>query len=366
MVEADVHHLKLFTCQVGETSKGRKGTSYGHVRNISQAVDSNWAEHRIMSGLVSGEGLIWQVRDPITKNEPVRVKGRPTGEYDEIEIDPGVNDKRLLVFEPEFASTLRVMGRDGNILSATIRQAWDTPDLRSLAKNSPAKASGAHISIIGHITRDELRRYLDRTEAANGFGNRFIWVCVRRSKILPRGGRIWEIDFAPIIKKLSDAMEFSKEAGKISFNDEAHQIWDRTYAPLSEGKPGMFGALVSRAEAQVMRLACIYAVLDQSITIRPEHLHAALALWNYAEASVKFVFGDDTGDPVADQILAALRDAPGGLTQTEISNLFGRNISSGRIHQALANLRDQRLVRAETQEKETKGRPPVIWKAVTK
>ena len=37
---------------------------------------------------------------------------------------------------------------------------------------SPAKATDAHISVIGHITTDELRRSLTRTEAANGFANR--------------------------------------------------------------------------------------------------------------------------------------------------------------------------------------------------
>jgi hypothetical protein len=317
-----------------------------------------------MSGLVSGEGLIWQVRDPIIKLEPVKKNGRPTGEYQEIIVDPGVDEKRLLVFEPEFASTLRVMGRDGNILSAIIRQAWDSPNLSGLAKTSPGKSTGAHISIIAHITKDEICRYLDRTEAANGFGNRFIWVCVRRSKLLPEGGCIGEVDFTPFLTKLSCAVNFAKEAGRISFDDQARRVWREAYALLSEGKPGMFGALVSRAEAQVVRLACIYALLDRTDLIRPEHLQAALALWAYTEASVRYVFGDATGDPVADQIWGALRDAPGGLSQTDISNLFGRNLPTGRIHQALTLLLNLRKVVAET--KETGGRRAVIWNAVTK
>ena len=122
----------------------------------------------MMSGLSSGEGLIWQARDPIMKSEPVKEKGRVV-DYQEVMVDGGVDDKRVFAVEPEFASTLRVMNREGSILSAVIRQAWDTGNLRTLVKNSPAKATGAHISIMGHITRDELRRYLDRTEAGNGF-----------------------------------------------------------------------------------------------------------------------------------------------------------------------------------------------------
>ncbi len=281
--------------------------------------------------------------------EPVKNNGRPTGEYQEILLDPGVADKRLLGFEPEFASTLLVMGRDGNILSAIVRQAWDGPNLSGLAKNSPGKSTGAHISIIAHITKEELVRYLDRTEAANGFGNRFLWVCVRRSKLLPEGGRLNEVDFTSFLSRLSEAVNFATQAGRISFDEESRGLWREVYGPLSEGKPGMFGALVSRAEAQVVRLACIYALLDQSKTIRP----VLMTSQKYA-----------TGDPMADQILAALRDAPGGLSQTDINNLFGRNLPSGRIHQALNLLLNQRLVVAESRE--TGGRRAIIWKAVTK
>ena len=70
-----------------------------------------------------------------------------------------------------------------------IPQAWDSGDLGTLTKNSSTRATGAHISLIGHITADELRRYLTQTEQANGFGNRHLWFCVKRSKELPHGPR---------------------------------------------------------------------------------------------------------------------------------------------------------------------------------
>ena len=139
----------------------------GHVKSALNPVDEAWALSRQQGGLSSGEGLTWAVRDAIWKREPVRQKGRIV-DHQDVEADAGISDKRLLVFEPELASTLRVMGRDGNTLSPTIRQAWDSGDLRIMTKNLPVKATGAHISIVGHITRDELRRYLDRTEAGGG------------------------------------------------------------------------------------------------------------------------------------------------------------------------------------------------------
>jgi hypothetical protein len=59
---------------------------------------------------------------------------------------------------------------------------------------------------------------------------------------------------------------------------------------------------VKRAEAQVMRLGLVYAVLDRSPWIRYEHLRAALAIWDYVRASAKHVFGASLANPRADEI----------------------------------------------------------------
>lgn len=77
--EADRHHMNLFAVLAGETSKGRKGTSWGHIQRVLAMVDSDWVSTRVFNGLSSGEGLIWAVRDAIEKQEPVREKGRSTG-----------------------------------------------------------------------------------------------------------------------------------------------------------------------------------------------------------------------------------------------------------------------------------------------
>lgn len=60
----------------GRTSKARKGTSWGQIRQTLAGVESAWADSRVMSGLSSGEGLIWAVRDEIRERSPVREKGR--------------------------------------------------------------------------------------------------------------------------------------------------------------------------------------------------------------------------------------------------------------------------------------------------
>jgi hypothetical protein len=205
-VEQTQHFLKLFAVLVGESSKARKGTSWDHIKLLLSTIDHEWAEERVLSGLASGEGLTWAVRDPIEKTEPIRERNRITG-YQTVIVDEGIRDKRLLVLEQEFSSVLKVAEREGSTLSATIRQAWDSGDLRIMNKNSPAQATGAHINLLGHITKEELLRCLNSTEAVNGFGNRFLWLCVKRSKCLPEGGRIEGVDFAPVLRSLKAAID---------------------------------------------------------------------------------------------------------------------------------------------------------------
>ena len=361
MAEADRHCMNLFSAFVGETAKARKGTSWGRVKQVLVAADQDWAGC-ITSGLSSGEGLIWKVRDPIEKMENIKDKGRVVGQ-ELVVVDEGVADKRLMVVEGELASVLRVLAREGNTLSAIIRNAWDSGNLNTLTKNSPAKATGAHISVVGHITRDELLRHLSDTEAANGFGNRFLWVCVRRSKVLPEGGTLSCEDLVPLADRMRDALAFARTVGEMRRNDPARAIWRTVYPALSEGRPGLLGGMLARAEAQVMRLSCIYALLDHSIEVRPEHLKAALAVWEYCESSAEQIFGDSLGDPDADEVLQAVRRAPEGLTRTNIRDLFGRHRRSDAVARVLTRLVDQDLIRSVT-DVTTGGRPAERYQAV--
>src|SRR5262245_12914248 len=179
-VEGDRHHTNLFAVLVGDSAKSRKGTSWGRVRAIGKVSDTTWADDRVKGGLSSGEGLINEVRDE-------RKEWNKKERHEEV-VDAGVKDKRLMVVEPEFASALAVAGRHGNTLSALMRRAWDGDKLTTITKNTPLCATGAHISTVGHITSDELRARITRTEVANGFANRFVFALAKRSKLLLFGG----------------------------------------------------------------------------------------------------------------------------------------------------------------------------------
>jgi hypothetical protein len=356
-VEADRHHMNLFTCLVGQSSKGRKGSSAGHPRRLLTTFDRSWSQ-RVMGGLSSGEGVIWNLRDPVYGHNK---KG------EEVCLDEGVEDKRLCILETEFARALAKTGQEGNVLSAVLRQAWDHGDLRTLVsgrQKAPVAATNAHVSVIAHITVDEVRRLLTETEAANGFGNRFLWVCVRRSKLLPRGGSYPEQALKPLLEILAPTLFHARAIAQMQRTADAETRWEDLYATLAEGQAGLLGALTARAEAQVLRLSCLYALLDKTDMVDVPHLDAAYALWRYCEASARYIFGTLLGDPLADEIHRMLRQiAPEGMTRTDINNALGRNYKSATLGQALDRLLREGHARCTVEK--TSGRPVEWWFAST-
>ncbi len=362
VVEGTDHYANLNAVLVGKTSKGRKGTSEGRVRKIFQFVDAKWSSDRILAGLVSGEGLVWAVRDPIYKTENVKEKGRIVG-TEEVLADPGVDDKRLLVLESEFSSVLRVCRREGHTLSPTIRSAWDAGDLKTLAKNSPAKATDAHISIVGHITEEELRRSLAEVDCFSGFANRFLWVAVRRSKLLPDGGR--DLDLSRLAERLAYVVEAARSVERMRRDQGAVKLWRELYPELSREIPGLLGAVTSRAEAQVLRLSMIYALADRSTTISVDHLRAAHAVWRYCFASAEMIFRNSTGNALADKVLNLIKNRENGVSRWEIHQTVGKQIKAAVLVEVLAQLRDNGL--AHCREVATTGRSAenvVFWKWV--
>lgn len=346
-VSGSRHHGNLFVGIVGDTSRARKGTSWAPIENIFSAADPDWAHKRIDSGLSSGEGLISAVRDKIEV---------PDGEGDTKVSDPGIKDKRLLVSEGELSQGLKVLRREGNTLSPILRNAWDGRDLSTMVKHSPLKATEPNISVLGHITSEELRRQLVEAETDNGLANRFLWAAVRRSKKLPFGGELDKVDMAPAVRKIRDAL--SREAGRMRFADDARETWVEMYDALTEDRPGMFGKVTARAEAQTLRLAIVYALADGSDELQREHLAAAYAVWGYCEDSALYLFGDALGDADADKLLEALRASEEGMTRTEVRDLFGRNKGAAELQRVLDLLYESGKAHP-TRQREGDGKKPV-------
>jgi hypothetical protein len=170
--------------------------------------------------------------------------------------------------------------------------------------------------------------------------NRFVFVLVRRLKLLPDG----DGDIAPELEKfLTERIQITlskaRARGRVTMTQEASALWKEVYPQLAEGVPGVMGAACARAEAQTLRFAMIFALLDEWSQIDVAHLRAALALWDYCRDCAEYIFGNSTGDKNADKILEELRESEDGLTRKQIyEDVFSKNKRQAVIEQALEKL----------------------------
>jgi hypothetical protein len=341
VVESTRHNLNLFVVLVGESSKARKGTSWRHICRLFSEVDDLWVAHRVTSARLTADGLIYTLRDQ----------------------DPPT-DRRLLVLSEEFAGVLHVLAREKGYLSPLLRCAWDSGNLRTLDRHRSLQATGAHVSLIGHITQYELAQHLHRTEAHNGFANRCLWTAVRRSQCLPEGGSLRPEDLAGVARQLRRTLNWvgnEIERSPFARDAAARQLWNDRYFVLSHPRAALFGAATSRAEAQVLRLSAIYAALDCSPIVTTQHLEAALAVWDYCSASAALIFVPAAIDPIVERIREALDASPDGLTRDQIRSLFQHHVRSERIDAALEQLTT--LGTITSQKSRGRGRPSTLWSA---
>jgi len=326
------HYPVEFMLTAGQTGAGRKGTATSRVMPLLEGVEENFSSKRVLGGLSSGEGL---------------VKGIMDGEM----VLPGEN-RRFLGLLPEFASLLTVMKREGNTMSAILREAWDCTRLRVLTRKEPLDVDNVNLSIIAHVTPEELLNNLTATDRANGFANRFLIMLVRRSKLLPEGGG--EVNLGAITARVHAAVQAAMGRGRIERDGAARELWAEEYPRITQGRDGLRGALCGRAEAHVLRLSLLYALLDASDSIRPEHLQAALAFWYYCERSIEHIFGGASGDRDREKILAALATS-GPMTISDLHRLFSNNRDGDWIKAKMAMLVRDGSVIAIDKEGERKG-----------
>jgi len=337
------HYARLFCVLVGASSKARKGTTEGPVRRVMKQAEildpiSGDGMRVRPGGLSSAEGLISAVRDD----------------------DEGVGDKRLLCIESEFGRVLRNMQRQGNTLGDLIKQAWDGGDLHTLTKDNPLTASNPHICIVGHITQDELSALLTHGNIYGGLGNRFLWCCIRRNGKKPHPKRMPDDTVAELAGRFRRAFEHARGINVVGWADQCvMRQWAAAYHDLSEGGHGVFGAMTGRAEAQVLRLAMVYALLDEKPQIESIHLEAALALWDYCEKSARYLFGQD--DPIAEAAAKVMKhfdsipDAQ--MSRTELGTLLGRDTKLK--DKVISRLLGSGLI--DSIEEKTKGRKRTLY-----
>ena len=342
------HYCRLFSVLVGASSRGRKGSSLSPILSIFKEIVPDFPEIWTSGPLSSGEGLLWRIRDA---SEEV--------DKDGVSTDPGVEDKRLIILDGEFAAALRAMKRETNTLSAILRNAWDDGNISPLTKTKPVRVTNGHISFTSHITNAELSVCLSESDSLNGFSNRILWTCTRRQGSVPFPERLSREAREEIGANLSNALSTAGKTREITLSPEAKSLFAEAYPILTQERPGLYGAATSRAEAQTLRLSMILALLEGSAVIRREDMVRALHCWRYAEESARFIFGDREPDQRANKILDYL--AGGERTTTQITvDLFKRNVSG--ISSVLEYLQSVGKITCRKEASTSGKKPATYWK----
>ena len=359
------HHPRLFAALVGSSSRARKGTSAQPVRRILTAAEALLRRttpvfpgglplHVSDGPLSSGEGLIWAIRD---ESENQDKDGQP--------VTAGVDDKRLLVIEGELGGALRVAGREGSSLSAILRSAWDGGRLRPLVSGRSKAVVGAsdpHICFVGHVTQAELDAVLSEVDVFNGLANRVLWCCARRGTPRPFPRPMPDEAVNDLAARVAGALAVAHRGGQASLSPDAMAAWEQVYPALTKDEPGAFGAATARAEAQTLRLALIFALLDGSLEIQGSHLIQAIAVWRYCLDSARYLFGGRSVDRTAEKVAKLVTEAGAdGITQTKLYTDLGKHVKSSRLAAILAEL--QAAGRVSQTITETPGRPIITWRA---
>jgi hypothetical protein len=340
------HPLMVWPMLIGHTGSGRKGTAWGAAKQLLTTADTEFVAANVHSGLSSGEGLAAVfATDP--NSEPVGGKGKrprllPDG------------DCRLLAYEPEWASVMARMKREGNTLSATLRAAWEGGNLSTLNVDARVARKG-HVGILAHITPGEFKAKVSSSDMSGGTYNRFLPVAVGQSKFLhlptPPDAEL----MAQLGASLAERLEQAGGYGALAFSADARDVWAGLYLefgtlPEDEHGSAQLAEFTSRAAPHCLRIAALYAALDRTPLIQPEHLASAAALVRYSIASAAAVLRPTR--ELAD--LAAWIGAAGeqGRTRTEITTGYFK----GKPPADMAALLD-RLVQADQVTTTERPRP---------
>ncbi len=330
---------RIWPLLLGATGSGRKGTATADAESVVTAFDSYFLQECQVSGLSTGEGLIHRLRDR-------------DGD------DAGATDKRLLVIESEFARVLGITRREGNTLSEVLRGMWESGAAAVLTRGQPLACTGAHVSIIGHVTQRELRIKLAERDVAGGLVNRFLPLVVDRSQLLPY--EVDSPDLRAVTAQVQRRIAAARKVGRVRRTPAAEDLWGDAYLALNDDRhDGPLGEVIARGAPYTLRIALLYALLDGRQEIDTDHLLAALALWQYAVASARQTFGDFTGRTDLDRLRDFLASASGGRTRMEVADLFGRNKDAREIDALIAEFEARGDVTTETERTGRPGRPTI-------
>jgi len=320
---ATLRHGNLFLALIGGTGSG-KGSSLGWVQWMMTAIDEPHLDERVVTAVGSGQGLLGKITDTVYGKDS---SGR------QVVVIEGCDDKRVLYVEEELGQLFsKMMSQD--TVEKMITKAWDSGTLETLTKHESMRCQSPHVSIIGHITPDELYDRLEKRLVDNGFSNRWLYALIKPTQIKHLEPQPHELDgalaAAENVGKGVRTVAQDLEAGQLRMDAEAEKLFTETASFMyAHRHVGAMEKQVVRWRSQIFKLALVYAAIDGQTTIAAEHFLAARTTWAYNTRSAHAFFGGMTGNSNADKFLAMWKQIGfNTLTLTDVSDMFSKNLAA--------------------------------------
>ncbi len=354
--------LNDFILMVGPSGLGKGASSHGP-RRIFRRVEEFLAldlDHQFKTGKSNG----------IKQYPPLRIHhgGLSSGEGLAAALDDGegdgktvsVTDKRTLVFESEFANSMNMSQRSGNILMMVLRNAYDGVTIEPLTKRDRVKVSDPYVCLIAHITAKELAGHDQfQTLTNNGMLNRFLilWQQPVREVAFPSPVDHSVVD--NVANLLAERILFARrnnhethwkkvrsQSLPVTLSHDAITLWDTEYGKLlNRSDCDVVKVLTRRHRLHAMILASLFAFMDLRCEIRSTDIESALAWCEYSRQSVVYIFNTLSDQRKAGQIYGLsrkvlfavyrLNDKNKQCTKTDIHNWFSRKLKSEQLQASL-------------------------------
>ena len=300
--------LNEFVLMVGPTGLGKGASGHGPkriFRQVEQFMEldfqlqlkagkgcgltkyPNLNEH--YGGLSSGEGIALALNDGIKSD----LKSQP------------VTDKRLLVFEPEFANVMSVCQRVGNTLSTVLRNAFDGMDIKPLTKRDRINVTNPYICLSANITDNELKNHEQSAMmSSNGMLNRFLIIWQQPVRSVPFPKRIPDDKADHLAKRLAQCVLFARDhnhethykkmpqaSRPIIMSRKASDFWTQHYnALINRPDCSQVMALTRRHRLHALIISSLLAILDRRLEIQQPDIACALSWCEYSQRSVVYTF----------------------------------------------------------------------------
>ena len=325
----------FYICLVGRTAITRKDTSWYRAQrllgDLHREENPEDPQFQILPGIGSAEGLL----DAL-----------------------GGERKVVVLSESEFLSLLAKARQEAlSNLIPKLTGLFDSPDLETLkTRQKTVVCKEPFLSISCGTTLAWLQKALTERDIYGGFVNRFIFVYGKPKAPLPFPPKMNPQAYAALLAKINDvrlwvkALHESESGGELAVPDTTKAIFADYYTEY-HGRCAVDtlpATLIPRVQTFVWKLAVLYAAMDASAEILPQHLEPAIMAGNYFEQSILqifHIFGSSHGKEVEDKLLNFLQSKGKGVPVSQREVYRALTLSAAELEQAARPLERFELIR---------------------